>query len=79
MRRLAETQVEMKPVLEKLATGSNASGGNDEAIRAHLRSIDNHLQRLIDETTQSRDEISDALRREIRLLARTIAATGEGS
>ena len=79
MRRLAETQVEMKPVLEKLAAGSSASGGDDEAIRAHLRSMDNHLQRLIDETTQSRDEISDALRREIRLLARTIAATGEGS
>ena len=79
MRRLAETQVEMKPVLEKLAAGSNTSGGNDEAIRAHLRSMDNHLQRLIDETTQSRDEISDALRREIRLLARTIAATGDGT
>jgi len=33
----------------------------------------------VDETTLSRNEITDALRREIRLLARTIAATGDSN
>lgn len=80
MRHLAEAHMEMKPILQKLAdVKSGSSSSDDEAVQKHFRSIDSNIQRLIDETTLSRDEISDALRREIRLLARTIAATGEGS
>ncbi len=78
MRNLAETQVEMKPILQKLANNSG-SGGSDEAMNAHLRNLDKNMQRLIDENVLSRNEITDALRREIRLLARTIAATGDGN
>lgn len=78
MRNLAETQVEMKPILQKLAN-STGSGGSDESMNAHLRSLDKNMQRLIDENVLSRNEITDALRREIRLLARTIAATGDGN
>lgn len=78
MRNLAETQVEMKPILQKLAN-STGSGGSDESMNAHLRSLDKNMQRLIDENILSRNEITDALRREIRLLARTIAATGDGN
>lgn len=78
MRRLAETQIEMKPVLERLASQSGAEGG-DEVVRAHMRNMDKNMQRLVDETQLSRNEVTEALRREIRLLARTIAATGDGS
>ena len=79
MRNLAETQVEMKPILQKLANNTGSGNGSDEAMSAHLRNLDKNMQRLIDESVLSRNEITDALRREIRLLARTIAATGEGS
>ena len=79
MRNLAETQVEMKPILQKLANNTGSGSGNDEAMNAHLRNLEKNMQRLIDESVLSRNEITDALRREIRLLARTIAATGEGS
>ncbi len=79
MRNLAETQVEMKPILQKLANNTGSGSGNDEAMNAHLRNLEKNMQRLIDESVLSRNEIIDALRREIRLLARTIAATGEGS
>lgn len=80
MRHLAESHMEMKPILQKLADArSDNSGGMDENVQKHFRSIDTNMQRLVDETRLSRDEISDALRREIRLLARTIAATGDGS
>ncbi|MBO6787466.1 MAG: flagellar motor protein MotA [Rhodospirillales bacterium] len=78
MRRLAETQVEMKPILERLAQAGGDSAA-DEAVQAHLRNVDKNMQRLVDESALSRNEITDALRREIRLLARTIAATSDGS
>jgi|MDSW01.2.fsa_nt_gb hypothetical protein len=79
MRRLAETQVEMKPILEQLAHGTSGGGEADEAMQAHMRNVDKNMQRLVDESALTRNEITDALRREIRLLARTIAATGDGS
>ena len=79
MRHLAEIQVEMKPILERLANGNTAASGSDEVIQGHLRNVDKNMQRMVDETALSRNEITDALRREIRLLARTIAATGDGS
>ncbi len=79
MRRLAETQVEMKPILERLAQAGGGDRAADEAMQGHLRNVDKNMQRLVDESALTRNEITDALRREIRLLARTIAATGDGS
>ncbi len=79
MRRLAEAHVDMKPIFERLAASNAEAGGNEDAIRGHLRSVDSNIQRLVDETAVSRNEISESLRREIRLLARTIAAKGDGS
>lgn len=79
MRRLAEAHVDMKPVFERLASSNADAGGNEEAMRGHLRSLDSNIQRLVDETALSRNEISESLRREIRLLARTIAAKSDGS
>ncbi len=79
MRHLAGIQVEMKPILEQLANGGAGSNGNDEVVQGYLRSVDRNMQRLVEENALTRNEITDALRREIRLLARTIAATGDGS
>lgn len=79
MRRLAETQVEMKPVLEKLAHGGSGNDELNEALRGYLRNMDRNMQRLVDESATTRMELSDNFKREIRLLARTIAATGDGS
>lgn len=78
MRHLAEIQVEMKPILERLANG-NVGNNADEVISGHLRNVDKNMQRLVDESALTRNEITDALRREIRLLARTIAATGDSN
>ncbi len=76
MKNLAEMQMDMRPVLERLAETARSQGGMDDTTRAHLRNFDLNMQRLVEETTRSRDEIADALKREIRLLARTIAAAG---
>ncbi len=74
MKNLAQLQMDMRPVLEKLSHSGGDVG--DDASRQHLRNMDTNMQRLVEETTRGRDEIVDALKREVRLLARTIAAAG---
>ncbi len=75
--KLAEGQMELKPVLQRLADGStSASPAMDEA-RAHLRNIEMHLARLDEDVSQGRGDAVQEIRNEIRLLARTIAALAE--
>ena len=62
-----------------LLTGALVFGYMLSSIGDLLRNVDKNMQRLVDESALTRNEITDALRREIRLLARTIAATGDGS
>jgi hypothetical protein len=76
MIRLGESQMELKPVLVKLADGS-AQRGFDDAMRGHLRNIEVHLVRLTEELAQGRNQTIQEVRSEIRLLARTIAALAE--
>ena len=75
--RLAEQQVELKPVLARLADATGGGGlGHDDA-RGHLRNIETYLARLNEEVSQGRGEAVQEIRSEIRLLARTIAALAE--
>jgi len=76
MIRLAENQSELRPVLQRLAENTNA-GGMDEATRGHIRNLDTHMARMLEEAALGRTEIVQELRAEIRLLARTIAALAE--
>ncbi len=71
--KLAEQQVELKPVLQRLAEGA-ASTPFDEEARSHLRNIEVHLVRLTEELAQGRGDAVQEIRSEIRLLARTMAA-----
>jgi len=77
MKSLAETQIEMKPILAKIAEGSPAAG-MDETTRSHIRNLDVYLTRLTEELSSGREELVQQLRSEIKLLARTIAASGDG-
>lgn len=79
MRSLAETQVELKPILAQLATGFNDAGGLDDASRIHLRNIDVYVTRLVEELKTGREDTTQQIRSEIKLLARLIAASsGDG-
>ena len=77
MVKLVENQLEMRPVLERLAAGATRQGGLDEPSRAHLRNLDVYLQRLLEEMVSGREQSVAELRSEIKLLARTIAAVAE--
>jgi hypothetical protein len=76
--RLAENQMELKPVLTRLADGVSTRG-QDEPLRNHMRNIEIYLARLAEDLSQGRSQTIQEVRSEIRLLARTIAALAEES
>lgn len=74
MLKLAEGQMELKPVLTKLSqAGSNGSMPQPEQFRA----IEALVGRIAEELANGRVETVQEIRSEIRLLARTIAALAE--
>jgi hypothetical protein len=70
--RLIASQEELRPVVARLVEGTG--GGMDEATRNHIRNMDVYLARLLDETVQGRSQMTQELRSEIKMVARTIAA-----
>jgi hypothetical protein len=81
MVKLAESQMDLKPILSRLEEGLNRpalgnAAGADE-VPAHIRNIDIHLARLLEETATGRVEMVQELRNEIRVLSRTLAAIAE--
>jgi len=74
--RIAEQQIEMQPVIRRLAESATQSG-MDESSRTHIRNIDLYLARLIEDINTGRSEAVQDVRNEIKLLARTIAAVRE--
>jgi len=78
MKSLAETQVAMKPLLQQIADGAGqGASGVDETTRAHIRNLDVHVGRMVDELRTGREDLVQQIRSEIKLLARTVAATGD--
>lgn len=76
MARIAENQAALRPVLERLAD-TRAEGGIDEATRTHIRNLDVHMARMLEDAAAGRNQLVQEIRSEIRLLARTIAALAE--
>lgn len=80
MKRIAESQMELKPILQRIAAAAELdSGGWDQASRNHLRNIDVYLLRLLEELSEGRTTLTQDIRSEIKLLARTIAAVSDES
>lgn len=75
MLKIGEAQLEIRPVLAKLAEGQ--TGGRDELMRSHLRNIEAYVARLVEESSEGRNRTVEEIRQEIRLVARTIAALAE--
>lgn len=73
---LGENQMELKNILELLSNGG--VGAMDEATKSHIRNVDLHMARLLEEMTAGREDMVQQLRSEIKLLARTIAASSPG-
>ena len=84
--RVAETQRGLGPlqrsigdVAAALSAPQAGGGGVDDATRGHIRNIDAGLSRLAAALESGRSESVRELRNEIKLLAKTVAATQGGS
>lgn len=75
--RLISNQDDLRPVLARLAEGSDSAV--DETTRNHIRNMDVYLARILDEAVQGRNQMTNELRSEIKMVARTIAAVASGS
>jgi len=75
MVKLAENQMDLKPLLIQLAERPLDGGGMgmDEATRTHIRNIDLLLARLAEDITGGREEMMQQMKSEVRMLARTIS------
>jgi hypothetical protein len=76
--KLAEAQLAFKTYIDRIdvlvSKQAAPVAGLDDVSREHLRKIDVHLGRLVQETVTARDHVSSEIRAEIKLLSRTIAA-----
>lgn len=75
LHRMVAGQDELRPILSRLADSS--AGGRDEIVRSHLRNIEAYMARMLEDTGNGRAQMTEELRGEIRLVARTIAALAE--
>lgn len=75
LERLVATQSELRPILARLADATG--GGRDEIVRSHLRNIEAYMARLLEDGASGRAQMTEELRGEVRLVARTIAALAE--
>lgn len=77
MLNQARGQMELQPVLQRLADALGERGEDDNSLDERLKSLDHTLHRLADEMQSERTDLASELRDEIRLLTRTVArATG---
>lgn len=79
--KVAGNQRDLSPLLEKIGALSETfvqhqDSGMDDGTKTHIRNIDQSLNRLVTELTSGRDQMVKDLRSEIKLLAKTVAATG---
>ncbi|MBF0246889.1 MAG: flagellar motor protein MotA [Alphaproteobacteria bacterium] len=81
MKKLAETHMDLKPVLERISSAEGGSGAGrgemDGATRQHIRNIDLCVSRLLEETRTGREDLANQVRSEIKLLARTVAGRAD--
>ena len=71
LARLAEHSIELRGTVTRLS--ERGPGADTEALVAHQRNIEANLARLVEESVRSRVTLTDELRGELRLLARTMA------
>jgi hypothetical protein len=76
MLRIAETQAQLGPAIQRLLERRHEEGFDDRA-RAHLRNIELYMQRLLNEAEHGRAQSTAELRNDLRILTRTVAALAE--
>ncbi len=77
-RALSSGMVDLAEQMAKIADQMRqreSSSGLDDASRDHIRNMDVSIKKLLEETVDSKERLITELRSEIKLLARTVAAS----
>ena len=78
LKKLSDAQIDLRPLLSRLGDLMKTGAfGLDDQSRQHLRSLDAHMTRLLEDSSRGRQEAVQEIRSEIKVLARTIAALAE--
>jgi hypothetical protein len=78
IKGLARQHQDLQPIVSRLAAAAEAGWGMDESVREHIRNLDLNLRRIAEEGAAERGQRTEDLRKELRLLTRTIAARSGG-
>jgi hypothetical protein len=70
---LTKNHNDLHPALAELATQITTAVAGSEEMRDHLRNLDLAVARLVDEVSAAREQTPEAVRREIKVLAQTLA------
>ena len=69
LMKVAEGQVELKPVLERLGQ-QKTSGTFDDVTSGHIRNIDVSLKHMLEEVADGREQVLRDLKNEIKVLTK---------
>ena len=72
MLNLTKSQMELQPVLNRLADSVGERHGDEQALFSNLQQLNQNLSRTLDTLQSDRHAVAETLRSEIRLLARTL-------
>ncbi len=70
---LSKNHNELHPAIAELATQVSEAVAGSQEMRDHLRNLDLAVARLVDEVAAAREQTPEAMRREIKVLAQTLA------
>ncbi len=71
-----QMRTDQAAVIRQVERAVDAGGSLDETALAHLRNIDSSMRRLLDEHVAGQEAVVQGMRSEIKLLARTLSASG---
>ncbi|HEX6265331.1 MAG TPA: hypothetical protein VFZ81_00370 [Burkholderiales bacterium] len=75
---LSKNHYDVQPAIADLATQVAGAVAGSEEMRDHLRNLDLAVARLVDEVSAARAQTPEAMRREIKVLAQTLAHARNG-
>jgi len=72
---IAKGQSDLAPLLIRLA---DRQSNSDESMQEHIRNLDVNIKRLVEELSSGREQLSEELRGELRLIGRALSAETHG-
>jgi hypothetical protein len=77
MKKIAQNQIDLQESVLQISKAT-AENQKDDTLKYHLRSLDATATKLLEESVEGRNRLTQELRNEIRVIARTLSAIASG-